>query len=663
MKNTLLSLCLFLCTFLYAQKERSAKMGQTNLEELQMTYYDKDSSANALVLYEQGNYYRSKLNNFRFTTDYYHRVKIFNREGVKNATITIYTSNKKNEIVSDIKAISYNINGKQLIETTSLNDEQIYKSDITEKFTKTTFTLPNVKPGTVIEYSYSISSYSIQIRDWYFQSHIPKLMSEFDLAILGNYKYNVRFLGPQSLGKEDSFINKSCIEMPGGQIAPCAAYYYGMKDIPGFKSEDYMLSKQNYLSRIIFDLESVSELVKYTIGGKGEIIKDKVTNYTKTWKDADKTLKNDFLNYQSSKEKYFKKKIPSDIFNEINQMTKAKKIYSFIQNHYTWNEKNWISSDIKLKESFDRKVGSVDEINLSLYNSLQAADIESYITLVTTRDRKQPTTLFPALNDFNYIIVKVVINGNDYFLDATDIYLPFGTVPFRCLNGVARVFDFKKGSYWQPIPPNNKNNSSISSTILMNTDGNIEVTSNVVSSGYFANEIRHKYNLSGEEDYKNDIEIKLVDFEIEDYLIKYNSNLEKPINESFTLLSDDDFSTQNKISLKPFLISRVSSNPFKLKERLYPVDFGYKRSVTQRINIEVPEGYEVTSLPDETVIKLPNNGGSFVYKIQHANNTIKIYSKLLISKKIYNPEEYNNLKDFFKQIIFAENAVIVFEKI
>lgn len=328
MKNTLLSIFLFLCTFLYAQKERSAKMGQTSLKELQMTYYDKDSSANALVLYEQGNYYRSKLNNFRFTTDYYHRVKIFNREGVKNATITIYTSNKKNEIVSDIKAISYNINGKQLIETTSLNDEQIYKSDITEKFTKTTFTLPNVKPGTVIEYSYSISSYSIQIRDWYFQSHIPKLMSEFDLAILGNYKYNVRFLGPQSLGKEDSFINKSCIEMPGGQIAPCAAYYYGMKDIPGFKSEDYMLSKQNYLSRIIFDLESVSELVKYTIGGKGEIIKEKVTNYTKTWKDADKTLKNNFLNYQSSKEKYFKKKIPSDIFNEINQMTKAKKIYS-----------------------------------------------------------------------------------------------------------------------------------------------------------------------------------------------------------------------------------------------------------------------------------------------------------------------------------------------
>jgi hypothetical protein len=172
-------------------------------------------------------------------------------------------------------------------------------------------------------------------------------------------------------------------------------------------------------------------------------------------------------------------------------------------------------------------------------------------------------------------------------------------VPFKCLNGAARVFDFKKGSYWQPIPTNNKNNFSISSSILMNENGNIEVTSNVVNSGYFANDIRHKYNLNGKEAYIENLEVKLVDFEIEDYSINYNSNLEKPIKESFTLLSDDDFSTQNKVSLKPYLISRVSSNPFKLKERLYPVDFGYKKSITQRINIEIPKGFSVIKLPKE----------------------------------------------------------------
>ncbi len=95
MKTTLFTLCLFLSTFLYAQKERSAKMGQTSLKELQMTFYKKDSSANALVLYEQSNYYRSKPKNFRFTTDYYHRIKIFNRKGIERKQQLPFIQDKK----------------------------------------------------------------------------------------------------------------------------------------------------------------------------------------------------------------------------------------------------------------------------------------------------------------------------------------------------------------------------------------------------------------------------------------------------------------------------------------------------------------------------------------------------------------------------------------
>jgi hypothetical protein len=659
MKTTLFTLCLFLSTFSYAQKERSTKMGQATLNELEMTFYKKDSTANALVLYEQANYYRSKPKNFRFTTEYYKRIKIFNKKGLNKATVTIYTNKDQKELISDIKAITYNLNDNNSRQETYLSKDQIFETQETKRYTKTTFSLPNVNSGSVIEYTYTISSYYIGIKDWYFQSDIPKLKSQLDLAVLGNYKYNKRLIGFLDLDKEESSVNHECIEMPDGQVAACASYSFGMNNIPAFKEEDYMLSKKNYLSKISLDLESITTLTEKV----GASYYKKVKNYTKTWKDADKTLRLDFLNNQGSKKSFFKKKLPKDIFSETNTLAKAKKIYTFIQNHYTWNEKNWISSNIKVKESFDRKSGSVDEINLSLYNILQAAKIESYITLVSTRNNGKPTKLFPVLNDFNYIVIKVIIDEVDYFLDATDKYLPFGTVPFKCLNGAARVFDFKKGSYWQPIPTNNKNNFSISSSILLNENGNIEVTSNVVNSGYFANDIRHKYNLNGKEAYIENLEVKLVDFEIEDYSINYNSNLEKPIKESFTLLSDDDFSTQNKISLKPYLISRVSSNPFKLKERLYPVDFGYKKSITQRINIEIPKGFSVTKLPKEIRLKLPNNGGSYIYKVQQKEKKINIYSKYIIHKKIFSSEEYFGLKDFFKKIIEVENSEIILEKI
>lgn len=181
--------------------------------------------------------------------------------------------------------------------------------------------------------------------------------------------------------------------------------------------------------------------------GYNERIESKVKNITKTWKDADKTLRLDFLNNQGSKKNFFKKKLSKEILSETNDLTKATQIYNFVRNHYTWNKINWVSSNVSVKESFNKRNGSVAEINLCLYNSLQAAKIESYITLISTRENGIPTKLFLAISDFNYLIIKVVIDRKEYFLDAR----PFGQIPFKCLNGEARVFDFKKGSYWQDI--------------------------------------------------------------------------------------------------------------------------------------------------------------------------------------------------------------------
>ena len=54
--------------FSNAQKARSAKMGQTSMAELQMTSYDKDPSASALILYDEGNYYMDEKNDYDLTT-------------------------------------------------------------------------------------------------------------------------------------------------------------------------------------------------------------------------------------------------------------------------------------------------------------------------------------------------------------------------------------------------------------------------------------------------------------------------------------------------------------------------------------------------------------------------------------------------------------------
>ncbi len=440
---------------LYSQEEKSTKMGQITLEELKMTTYEKDTTANAVVLYEHGNYYTEPVD-FNNQTDYYYRIKIFNKNAFDLANISI---NLYDKYVKNIKATTYNFDKYGNIEESHLLEKDIYTLKKGEKQVETRFTLPNIKEGSVIEYSYSTTSrYLDHLEGWSFQSDIPKIKSEFDAAVVGNYKFNARLTGFLKLDKDNPSIKEGCLYVPGIGNGACVIYSYGMNDIPAFKEEAYMTSKKNFIAHVSFDLKS------YT-SEKGER-----TKYTTTWKKAEGSFKTIFFKGQMAKKGYFKKNLPPSLFSNTNPLERAKNIYKYIQNHFNWNNKLWGTKSSNIKKAFQEKSGGVYPINISLYNSLQAADIESYLTVISTRGNGFPTKLYPIIYDFNYVIVKAVIDGKDYFLDATEKLLPFGLLPERCLNGEGRVLDFKKGSYWQQIKPAKKTATTIKVQLSMDED-------------------------------------------------------------------------------------------------------------------------------------------------------------------------------------------------
>lgn len=243
--------------FLIAQKKKSSKMGQTTLEELKMTVYDKDSTATAVVLYEHANRYPDNINNQKPRTDYYYRIKILDQSSFNLASIQIYLFN--DEKIKDLKAITYNLEENGTINKSPLLKKDIFSIKEGKNWVVKKFTMPNIKVGSIIEYKYSISSPYLKIDDWYFQSDIPKIRSEFDASILGNYNYNIKMVGYLNLDKNDSSINKRCVYVNGNR-GDCLVYSFAMDNIPAFKVEDYMLSKKNYISKITFDLKSRKKL-------------------------------------------------------------------------------------------------------------------------------------------------------------------------------------------------------------------------------------------------------------------------------------------------------------------------------------------------------------------------------------------------------------------
>src|SRR5690606_28115539 len=69
-------------------------------------------------------------------------------------------------------------------------------------------------------------------------------------------------------------------------------------------------------------------------------------------------------------------------------------------------------------------------------------------------------------------IVRCVINGISYFLDATERALEFGVLPPRCLNGEGRIISSKFKSEWINIPYHKNNKTVTTANLVFQPDGN-----------------------------------------------------------------------------------------------------------------------------------------------------------------------------------------------
>jgi hypothetical protein len=112
----------------------------------------------------------------------------------------------------------------------------------------------------------------------------------------------------------------------------------------------------------------------------------------------------------------------------------------------------------------------------------------------------------------------------------------------------------------------------------------------------------------------------------------------------------------------PMMKAGMSKNPFSNAERNYPVELPYVFDDTYILNMEIPDGYEVEELPKSVRIKLNENDGIFEYLIQKNEHAIQFKSVLNIKRATFDPEDYNNLRDFYAYIVKKQSELIVFKK-
>ena len=643
MKLLTLFIGLFFCRVAFAQV--------SDFPNVSHTYYSNipeyaDMEATAVVLLETGKTFleiSEADRGLRVFHTYKARIKILSQEGFKYANITLphYRFGRDFEYANNIYGKTYNLeNGR--ITTTALDSKNILLDNKSEYLKLTKFTLPNIKEGSIIEFEYTIVSPDIlNFRSWQFQSDIPKIRSEYNVSIPAISNYNVTLKGGLKIEEPKPRRQTGCIVIMGQRV-DCSNITYSMSNIPAFKEEAYMLAPKNYISAINFELVEMAN----PNGGTDK--------YTKTWKDVDTELMLDKdFGGQLKKTEFIRKKLDSKTLEIIDPNFRAAEIYRWIHKNIPLNNIYGKHSQFGIENALDKKSGNVGDVNLAFITALNAANIEAYPVIISTRENGLPHDLHPVLSDFNYVIAAVKL-GDDFVLaDATDPLIPFGQLPLQCINGKGRIIYSRKSSDWIPLKNNSISHTEYNFIGKLGLDGKLIGKLTITKAGLDALHAREEIlKFPSHEEYTERLDEKLNNIRLLDYNINGLNNPEQMLTEEYSveveLLSSPK---SGRLQFNPIFISRTSKNPFNLDERNFDVDLGSRETEKHYIEIELPEGFTLTQGPKKMNLTLPEASARYFYNGIIEDNTLKVSQQLMLNKAIFSPEEYFGLKELFSRII------------
>ncbi|MGH2667094.1 DUF3857 domain-containing protein [Flavobacterium sp.] len=652
-------------------KAQTKELGKVTIEELKQKVHPKDTSAVAAVLLNIGKTsfeYRGD-DGFEVVTEIITKIKIYKKEGYSHAnqSVLYYTGGQASEKVEFSKAVTYNlVNGK--VEKTKLGSEGEFIEKIDKYTSKKKISMPNIKEGSIIEYKVELRSpFITNFPNWQFQKEIPVDYSEYTTYIPEYFSYNVRhkgFVSPVTLKngrvRNIPYTYQEKFAPGAGTGTPQrinstlefneSIVKYTVEDVPALKDESYVNNINNYKTTIIHELAGT----RYP--------NSPFENYATDWETVVKKIyNNEDFGAELNKTGYFEKDLDAILSGTTSLEEKVAVIFNYVKARMNWNEYYGYTCDAGVRKAYQEKTGNVAEINLMLTAMFRYAGLEANPVLLSTRSNG--ISLFPSRTAFNYVISGIELNNQVVLFDATDKNTLPNILPARDLNWFGRIIRKNGSSAEIDLMPKSNSKEVIYIMASLSPDGN---ASGKIRDQYFdynAFFFRGQNNNIAKDSYVEKLEKRHQGLEITDYTVQNSNDLSKPVLEEYSFASNNSAEIiGDKMYFSPFLYLAMTENPFKQDSREYPIDFVFPHQDKYVININIPEGYAVETLPQSKSIGMPDELGNFRYNIANSGNQIQLVYTLDINQAIIGSEYYEVLKTFFKEVIMNQTEKIVLKK-
>ncbi|MER2996047.1 DUF3857 domain-containing protein [Pontibacter populi] len=633
-------LCTLSSPIVFAQAPR---FGDISMSEMTMTNYEPDTAATAVILSDYGSLEIGGHISNGYEYKRHVRIKILKKTGYKWADIEIpYTSNGRVfEKVMFIKGVTYNlVNGK--IREDKLKANDIFNEEVYDYKGVKKFTLPNVKVGSVIEYSYVLSSpFIFNLEGWVFQSTIPTIQSEYRVKVPDFFVFKQVKQGSHPIYSPEQLGLKHNFNLEGNR--------WIARNVPAIQDESYVTTFKDYVTKLEFELHKINYpdgKEKVITGNWQEFVEiiSKDENFGVALEDSNKFEKP----IAEIKDKY---KTPAE------QITG---IYNLVKNSMTWNRYNSWEVDKSLDELFYGGKGDAADINMVLIGMLREAGFDANPVLISTRAHGKPYKNAPLHSKFDYVIAQVKTTDSEMLLDATEKELIPGMLPVRCLNGDGYLVKGAE-SKWIAITPGVAYSNYFVGNLTIDELGKLSGTGQELLDGYSALPARQTIKEDGIEKFTSNYNKGFGSLHTSGATVTYLDSLNKPLTINYKITSDND-SNVTLLYLNPVMGRGVKENPFKQPVRTYPVDFATPVKETIVCNIKIPAGWKVEEVPQSINLSLPGRGATYTYMVQQTGDILMIVSKLNVNKIIFTPEEYPQLRELYHQAVAKHAEQVVLKK-
>lgn len=637
------NLCLFLLILICHTPSIAQKIvpefGKINATDLSLKSCSFEPEAAAMKLFDvQEIEFDPYGYDTRLKTERRVRIKLFKEAGYKYASIKIpYFSKRGVTKMKDLKGCVYNLDPSGNVVVQKLEKQDFFKNQLSDNVGVINFTFPNLKPGSVVEFSYTKIEKNIsQIDAWVVQDEIPVAYAATILTTPSIAKIKEKFYGTDTLPQTMEKIS-----------GDRERRIYFKEEVASFQNEPMMSSLKDNLLRVMFLMIP-----------KNNFFLNLVTESDKIWRFAGATLlSSSFFGGQ------IKKPIPGtqaliDSAKKINTVEgRIKFLYNAVKKRCP-HKPEQTSQVGDIADAWNNLDGNSAEVNLILLNLFDKVNVQAYPLLISTRNNGKINTEFPSVGQFNGVDVLAVDSNRVYFLDASLKKQSYLNPPANVLNRKAFLLD-KNDMKWILIDDSRmliKSDINVGANLQ---DECIEGIANLRFYDYAKSQFLD--STESDEGAEEQSAKRIQGLQILSEKIEQDDDEDKPLKQQLSFTYHPQ-KTDNFYFINPQFLFRKKKNPFTNEKRNTDIDFGSNQESNFKLLLRIPPEYKVEYVPKSTIVRAPDS--SFFYKRVCTVDSTGIFFQQTfeIKHSVFYKEDYDAIKEFFKRIFTLMSEEIILKR-